>query len=1091
MVYDSARQVLVLFGGEDSNGTLLGDTWIYGPDGTAPNISHTPVTEGCDGYDIEITAGVTDAEGDPLTVTLYYRITGDPSYDSDLMTANGSTYTGTIPASYVTTAGVDYYISATDGYFTVYDGTPDTPHQVTVAPAVGSLKVTLNPPGAVSDGAQWRRVGTATWYNSDEVETDIQPGQYQVEFTVPNPECWLIPNNIDVTIDACAQTETGANYTEAGTLAVNIEPPEVRATARWSVDGGVNWFSHGESLKLSVGGYTITFNDVVDYNKPANTPVSITQCATAEATGTYTPQKGHLTVYISPQGAIDDGGQWSVDGSNWYGNGYTLDLDPGNYTVQFNDITANCWWSPDNIPVTITAGVSTEETGVYTAFGYLQGSITPQEAIDAGAQWKAVKTGYDSGWQSSGATLTVETGDYTVQFSAVVNFDAPADQPAAVTKCQTTPVTGDYIRHTGSLQVTIEPQGAIDAGAQWRVVEIGGDPWHNSGYTLADIPTGSYTVEFYVLDPSCWDSPSDIPVTITKDNTTSETGVYTGYGNLQINIEPEDAVAGGGKWRRVGTTTWLDSGAVENHLEAGISYEVEFKAIDDWQKPNNINPTVPYCDTAIESGTYTALFGELMVTITPQGAVTDGAQWKATASGFDTGWKNSGEEIRLDPGNYTVKFKDLEWWRTPDDIPVLITAGNATNESGEYLASGNLQVTILPQEVVNAGAKWRRVGAVEWRSSGTIEYGMPVGNYQIEFKDVRFWNTPSNKFVEITHRETKQLTGVYVRCDAWIRVYIRPVQARNHNPPPTWSIDGVGSGYSHGQTIKVLAGYHTIRFTHISGWTKPGPINVTADCNQTVVREGWYTLNTTMASSDYNGDGISDPAIFRPSDGTWIIYGLAQIKHGNPEDVPVPGDYNGDGLTEMAVFRPSAGIWWIRGKGAVNIGQDEDVPVPGDYNGDGKTDIAVYRPSTGKWIFRSGQQITYGVEDGVPLPGDYDGDGKTDVAIYRPSDSRWYIHGLGSAQFGTEGDVPVPSDYNGDGVTDIAVFRPSEGKWYIRGLGNVQFGQEGDIPTPGDYNGDGITEFSIFRPSEGKWYVYGMFEETFGQEGDVPLVRGK
>lgn len=78
------------------------------------------------------------------------------------------------------------------------------------------------------------------------------------------------------------------------------------------------------------------------------------------------------------------------------------------------------------------------------------------------------------------------------------------------------------------------------------------------------------------------------------------------------------------------------------------------------------------------------------------------------------------------------------------------------------------------------------------------------------------------------------------------------------------------------------------------------------------------------------------------------------IRWGQDGDVPVAMDFDRDGKTDTAVFRPTNGAWYIlNSSGAANtivqFGTSEDKPVAADYDGDGRADIAVYRPSNGTW----------------------------------------------------------------------------------------------------------------------------------------------
>ncbi len=302
-------------------------------------------------------------------------------------------------------------------------------------------------------------------------------------------------------------------------------------------------------------------------------------------------------------------------------------------------------------------------------------------------------------------------------------------------------------------------------------------------------------------------------------------------------------------------------------------------------------------------------------------------------------------------------------------------------------------------------------------------------------------------------------------------------------------------------------------------------------------KEYVYAGNRTLAVIDANANEVppSDLAIWRPSNGQWWIMsgtGTQQltVSWGASGDKPIPGDYDGDGKSDFAVFRPinittptvvNKGTWYIAnsggGGGEFDFGLHDDVPVPADYDGDGSTDVAIWRKSNATWyIINSSTNTTvYGAMNStptstdVPAPADYDGDGKADLAIFTGS----VFHILNSSNFqqtsttyGSAGDLPVSADYDGDGKADIALWRSSDATWNIKqssnsAISSTAFGIVTDTPVQNDYDGDGKCDIAVWRGTAstspggdvGKWYIRNSTNpgtprvEQWGAAGDKPV----
>ncbi|MBL3538097.1 hypothetical protein, partial [Aminivibrio sp.] len=419
---------------------------------------------------------------------------------------------------------------------------------------------------------------------------------------------------------------------EIGSITVRIDGPK---EAKWTFDGET--FESGHLVEnVPTGKYTVSFSDVPDWTKPADAEVTVTKDGTASVEGKYVRHVGSVSVTIDgPKEA-----KWTFDGKTFESGHLVENVPTGKYTVSFSDVPD--WTKPADAEVTVTKDGTASVEGKYVRH---VGSVSVTIDGPKEAKWSLDGKTFESGH----LVENVPTGKYTVSFSDVPDWTKPADAEVTVTKDGTASVEGKYVRHVGSVSVTID--GPADA--RWIFDSRGG---FESGHVIHDVPTGNYTVSFYDLPD--WTKPADAEVTVTKDGTASVEGKYVRHvGSVSVTIDgPKEA-----KWTFDGKT--FESGHLVENVPTG-KYTVSFSDVPDWTKPADAEVTVTKDGTASVEGKYVRHVGSVSVTI-------DGpkeAKWSLDGKTFE-----SGHLVENVPtGKYTVSFSDVPDWTKPADAEVTV-----------------------------------------------------------------------------------------------------------------------------------------------------------------------------------------------------------------------------------------------------------------------------------------------------------------------------------------------------------------------------------------------------------------------------------
>jgi alpha-tubulin suppressor-like RCC1 family protein len=747
-------------------------------------------------------------------------------------------------------------------------------HSLGIRPA-GSLQVTIEPAEVVTAGAKWRRVGTETWLDSGDIEGNLTPGLYTVEFSdVTN---WDKPVYVEVTVVKDETTEaTGTYIRHTGSLQVTIQPAEaVTSGAKWRRVGTETWLDSGETeTYVDTEVYAVEFSEIAGWDKSADLEVTIAKDELAEATGTYIRHTGSLKVTIEPVEAVAAGAKWRRAGTtNWYDSEYTeAGIPVGFHIVEFKAIDGWVTARMTGIDIRkdqteLLAGIYAESDSV-VAWGwniYDQCNVpTPNSGFIAVAAGSAHNLGlkFDGtivawGDNASGQcnVPSPNSGFIGVAGGGYHSLGLKSDGKVVAWGYNTAGQCNVPSPNAGFVAVAAGLYHSLGLKSDGSIVAWG---WNEYGQCNVPSPNTGFVavagVHYHSLgvksDGSivAWGYNNFGQCNVPEPNN-GFVAVATGqYHSLGLKSDGS-IIAWGSNYRGQCEVPEPNTGFVA--VAAGELYSLGLKtdgSIVAWGRNDYGQCEVPEPNTnfaAVSAGNYHALgirpAGSLQVTIQPAESVADGAKWRrvGTETWLDSGYTEEG----LYPGAYSVEFVELVSWDKPVNTEVTIVKYEMTEASGVYIRQTSLRVTIQPAEAVADGAKWRRVGTETWLDSGDTEGNLAPGSGVVEFSRIEGWDTPEDVDVTLIDGQLIECSGTYVWNTGSLQVTIQPAEAVTAGAK--WRRVGTETWQDSGYIETNLnPGLYNVEFVELAGWDKPAAVDVTVIREETTEAMGTYLRHT-------------------------------------------------------------------------------------------------------------------------------------------------------------------------------------------------------------------------------------------------------